>query len=233
MDRLEPRLDYYLRRALEINQLKRKRWLAQPGYRVGIMGGTFDPIHYGHLVAADTVRHEFNMKSIIFVPAGHPPHKTAYRISAAEHRYNMAVLATESNPYFWVSRIEVDRPGYSYTVDTMRQFRSELGNNYELYFITGADALLEIFNWKDVSELIKLCFFIAVTRPGYDLLQLREQASFSRELLEKIRVVEVPALSISSTDIRWRFSQQKPIRYLLPERVEEYINYYKLYSLPH
>ncbi len=141
------------------------------------MGGTFDPIHYGHLIAAEEARYRFQLARVVFVPCGQPPHKKPYAVTPAEHRYAMTLLATASNPHFIVSRIEIDRPGPSYSVDTVRLLRQQLPDA-ELFFITGADAVLEILTWKDSDELIGLCRFIAVTRPGYDLRQL-ERLPFS------------------------------------------------------
>lgn len=199
--------------------------------RVGIMGGTFDPIHFGHLVTAEAARWEFSLQKVIFVPAGRPPHKKAYTVSDLECRYQMAVLATASNPYFEVSRIEIDRQGYSYTIDTIEAFRRHYGPETQLYFITGADAILEILTWKDVDRLLQECFFIAATRPGFQLQRLEEtKPLLPVEGRHRIHLIEVPALAISSTDIRWRVQNKKPIKYLLPEAVEEYIRMQGLYQ---
>jgi nicotinate-nucleotide adenylyltransferase len=199
---------------------------------IGIMGGTFDPIHYGHLVNADGARVKFNLDKVIFVPSGTPPHKKEYPVTASEHRYLMTLLATISNPYFGISRSEIDRPGLSYAVDTLRDFRQRYGNDTELYFITGADAILEILTWKDVGELITLCNFIAATRPGYSLAGLEAIVSTIRATRKPdfgVDSVEVPALVISSTDIRERVRSAQPIKYLLPETVENYIRKEGLY----
>nr|WP_277997095.1 nicotinate-nucleotide adenylyltransferase [Moorella sp. Hama-1] len=197
--------------------------VTRPG-RVGIMGGTFDPIHYGHLVTAEAARWEFVLDKVIFVPSGHPPHKKGYQVTRAEYRYQMTVLATASNPYFEVSRTEINREGYSYTVDTVSAFRREYGPQTQLYFITGADAILEILTWKDVDRLLRECQFIAATRPGFQLNRLEEsRPQLPVEGRHRIHLIEVPALAISSTDIRWRVKNNKPIKYLLPEAVEEYI----------
>ncbi len=193
---------------------------------IGIMGGTFDPIHYGHLVNAEGARVKFALDKVVFVPCGNPPHKKGYPVTPAEHRYQMTLLATVTNPHFTISRQEIDQPGLSYTVDTMRAFRRLYGDETELYFITGADAILEILTWKDVEELIALCNFIAATRPGYSLTGLEAIVATLRETRKKdLRVdsVEVPALMISSTDIRERVRLGQPIKYLLPETVENYI----------
>ncbi|MCL6478904.1 MAG: nicotinate-nucleotide adenylyltransferase [Peptococcaceae bacterium] len=197
--------------------------------KIGIMGGTFDPIHYGHLVAAEGARHHFDLEEVIFVPAARPPHKGKRVISDPVHRLNMTVLATGSNINFEVSDVEIKRQGTSYTIDTVRYFHQLLPRS-DIYFITGADAIMEILTWHRVEELLDLCFFIAATRPGYRLenlsVSLKELPS---RCIEKITVMEVPALAISSTDIRDRVSKGMPIKYLLPEEVENYIYYNGLY----
>ncbi|MCL6610828.1 MAG: nicotinate-nucleotide adenylyltransferase [Peptococcaceae bacterium] len=191
--------------------------------RIGIMGGTFDPIHYGHLVAAEGARHHFNLEKVVFVPAARPPHKGARVITGPVHRLNMAVLATGSNPNFEVSDIEIKRRGPSYTIDTLYYFHHSRPGS-DLYFITGADAVLEILTWHRVQELLDLCSFIAATRPGYRLENLAETLKgLPPGSIEKISVMEVPALAISSTDIRERVRRGMPVKYLLPEEVENYI----------
>lgn len=193
------------------------------------MGGTFDPIHYGHLVAANTARYEFGMETVIFVPSGHPPHKQERLISDPEHRFQMALLATASNPHFLVSRVEIDRGGYSYAIDTVKYFKELLASDAALFFITGADAVLEIMTWKNVKELVSYCSFVAVSRPGFNLEQINTISDIDEKLLTKTHLLEIPALAISSTDIRSRVAQKKPIRYLLPERVEEFIQVFGVY----
>ncbi len=185
--------------------------------RIGIMGGTFDPIHYGHLVTAEEVRVEFGITDVIFVPSGKPPHKINRKITWAEHRYLMTVLATVTNLFFSVSRIEIDRKGPSFAIDTIAQFRSIFGEDAELFFITGADAFLEMDKWYRAEDLVKMCKFVAATRPGYPIERI--DARFSKY----IELIEVPALSISSTDIRRRVVENRSIKYLLPEAVEDYI----------
>lgn len=197
------------------------------GQRLGIMGGTFDPIHYGHLVAAEAARTVFGLEKVLFVPNRLPPHKKDYHVSAAKHRYLMAVLATITNKHFEVSRIELDREGMSYTIDTLRALRAVYGSEARLHFISGADAILDLLSWKDVDELLSLCYFIAATRPGY---QLSEQLQRLQEKYpNRVFRVEVPALAISSTDIRCRVQQGKSLKYLLPESVEYYIYKHNLY----
>lgn len=199
--------------------------------RLGIMGGTFDPIHYGHLVTAECARHEFCLDRVVFVPSARPPHKKAGQVTDADHRYRMTLLAVDANPAFEVSRIEIDRQGYSFTIDTVREFRRLYGEKTEIFFITGADAILEIMNWKSASRLIELCSFIAATRPGFDLTELsRLFSGLPREYGEKIHPMEVPALAISSTDIRRRVREGRPIKYLLPDLVELYLRKHCLYD---
>lgn len=194
--------------------------------RLGIMGGTFDPIHYGHLVTAEEALVQFNLDKVVFMPTGVPVRKTHRTVTPAEHRYLMTVIATASNPDFEVSRLEIDRSGLTYTVDTMLALRGLHGPQAELYFITGADAVWEILTWKDSERLADVCTFIAATRPGYDL------ARFSAEDAQRLRIefVEVPALAISSTDIRLRLGERRPVRYLLPEAVAAYIAKNDLYA---
>lgn len=194
------------------------------------MGGTFDPIHQGHLVTAEAARHKYALDKVIFVPSGKPPHKKGYDIMSAEQRYLMTVLATATNPFFEVSRIEVDRSGESYTIDTVKSFKKMYGQNTELFFITGADAILEILTWKNFEELLHLSYFIAATRPGFNLLNLRENLKkLSPTAIERITPIEVPAMAISSTEIRRRIRKGESIKYLLPEAVERFIFKNKLY----
>jgi nicotinate-nucleotide adenylyltransferase len=190
------------------------------------MGGTFDPIHYGHLVTAEEALVQFNLDRVLFMPTGLPVRKTHSEVTSGEHRYLMTVIATASNPDFEVSRLEVDRPGPTYTVDTMLELRDMHGPQAELFFITGADAVWEILTWKDSGRLSDVCTFIAATRPGYDLSKFAEEDAGRL----KIEFMEVPALAISSTDIRARMSRRRPVRYLLPEAVASYIEKNHLYS---
>lgn len=192
------------------------------------MGGTFDPIHYGHLVTAEEALVQFNLDQVMFMPTGEPARKTHRVVSPAEHRYLMTVIATASNPDFTVSRLEIDRPGVTYTVDTMLELRRVWGPDAALYFITGADAVLEILTWKDTERLADVCTFIAATRPGYDLTRFSKQPGSSGLTVE---FMEVPALAISSTDIRERVASNRPVRYLLPEAVATYIRKNGLYRV--
>jgi len=199
--------------------------------KIAIMGGTFDPIHYGHLVAAETVRAKIGAQKVLFIPTGRPPHKNNKTVEHDEHRYLMTVLATAGNPYFNVSRIEIDRPGLTFTIDTIQTLKKICSPETEIYFITGADAVNEILTWKSPEELFKICTFVAVTRPGYDKNVLLKNLKKVEENY-KINLIfaEVPALSISSTDIRNRVIAKKPIKYLLPDEVEQYIMKFGLYK---
>jgi nicotinate-nucleotide adenylyltransferase len=190
-------------------------------HRVGIMGGTFDPIHHGHLVAASEVANLFGIEEVIFVPTGQPWQKSERRVSPAEHRYLMTVIATASNPHFWVSRVDIDRAGPTYTVDTIRDIGAQRPGA-ELYFITGADALEQILSWKDATEILRLAKFVGVTRPGYDL---------SDEHLpqDSVTLIDVPAMAISSSDCRKRVCEGRPVWYLVPDGVVQYINKHHLY----
>jgi nicotinate-nucleotide adenylyltransferase len=190
------------------------------------MGGTFDPIHYGHLVTAEAAVSQFSLDEVVFVPTGHPWMKEHKEVTPAEHRYLMTVIATASNPRFWVSRIEVEREGPTYAVDTLQELRRLAEEELELYFITGADAILEIFHWKDPEEVLSMAHFIAATRPGYDLTRFEEEALNSHA---SISVMDIPALAISSTDIRRRVREGEPIRYLVPDGVHAYIHKMGLY----
>jgi nicotinate-nucleotide adenylyltransferase len=189
------------------------------------MGGTFDPIHYGHLVTAEEALVQFALDSVLFVPTGRPWMKEERRVSPAEDRYLMTVIATASNPRFMVSRVEIDREGPTYTVETLRALADE-HPDAELYFITGADALLEIFDWKSVDEALSLAHFIAATRPGYDLARFEARATTRHP---NVSVMNIPALAISSTDVRERVRDGRPIRYLVPEGVKTYIDKASLY----
>ena len=198
--------------------------------RIGVMGGTFDPIHLGHLVTAVAVRHRFGLHQVVFVPTGRPPHKKGEDVSSAEHRYVMTFLAVVSNPEFSVSRVEIDRPGYSYTFDTMLTLHEVYGPNCELYFITGADVMRDIHTWHRAEELLTLCHFIAASRPGYTLSDYIAQTDMERFRGNgRIQLLEVPAMAISSTDLRRRVRAGEPIRYLVPESVENYIHEHGLY----
>lgn len=192
---------------------------AQKRARIGVMGGTFDPIHNGHLVAASEVARHFLLDEVVFVPTGQPYQKRD--VSAAEHRYLMTVIATASNPAFTVSRVDIDRGGATYTIDTLRDLHAARPDA-ELYFISGADAVAQILEWKDAQELFSLAHFVAVSRPGHPL-------TVSGLPEEHVSLLEVPALAISSTDCRSRVSRGFPVWYLVPDGVVQYISKYHLY----
>jgi nicotinate-nucleotide adenylyltransferase len=187
--------------------------------RIGVMGGTFDPIHHGHLVAASEVRQVFDLDEVIFVPTGQPWMKSAS--SDAEHRYLMTVIATASNPDFRTSRVDIERGGPTYTIDTLRDLRDEYPDA-DLFFITGADAVAQILEWKDNDELWELAHFVAVSRPGHAL-------SISGLPQQRVSSLEVPALAISSTDCRARVGRGFPVWYLVPDGVVQYISKHHLY----
>ncbi|MCX4832621.1 nicotinate-nucleotide adenylyltransferase [Streptomyces sp. NBC_01016] len=196
-------------------------WASPAKRRLGVMGGTFDPIHHGHLVAASEVAAQFDLDEVVFVPTGQPWQKSAKRVSPAEDRYLMTVIATAENPQFSVSRIDIDRGGPTYTTDTLRDLR-QLNPDADLFFITGADALGQILTWRYTDELFSLSHFIGVTRPGHTLADpgLPEGG---------VSFVEVPALAISSTDCRDRVAKGDPIWYMVPDGVVRYIDKRQLY----
>jgi nicotinate-nucleotide adenylyltransferase len=195
------------------------------GRRLGVMGGTFDPIHYGHLVTAEEALVQFALDEVVFVPTGLPWMKQEREVSPAEDRYLMTVIATASNPRFRVSRVEVEREGPTYTVDTLKALGAENPDS-ELYFITGADAMREIFEWKDPDGVLSLAHFIAATRPGYDLTRFEARDATRHP---NVSVMNIPALAISSTDVRERVHEGRPIRYLVPEGVKSYVEKAALY----
>jgi nicotinate-nucleotide adenylyltransferase len=190
--------------------------------RVGVMGGTFDPIHHGHLVAASDAAALFELDEVVFVPTGHPWQKHERPVSPAEDRYLMTVIATASNPRFHVSRADIERAGPTYTIDTLRDLRELYGEDVELFFITGADALEAILSWKDADEVFALAHFVGVTRPGYVL-------SSSHLPADAVSLVEIPALAISSSGCRERVREGRPVWYLVPDGVVQYIDKRGLY----
>jgi len=200
------------------------------GRRVGVMGGTFDPIHHGHLVAASEVASQFQLDEVIFVPTGEPWQKADRAVSSREDRYLMTVIATASNPRFSVSRIDIDRPGPTYTFDTLTRLRAELAKagveDPEVFFITGADALAQIMTWNNADKLVELAHFVGCTRPGHVLdgpSGLPESA---------VSLIEIPALAISSTECRERVGANEPIWYLVPDGIVQYISKRGLYLGP-
>lgn len=219
--------------------------------RIGIMGGTFDPIHNGHLVAASEVAWVYDLDEVIFVPTGRPVFKLDKKVTNAEDRYLMTVIATASNPKFTVSRVDIDRPGVTYTIDTLKDIHAQ-HPDAELFFITGADAIAEIMQWKNAREMWNLARFVAVTRPGYS--RPEKLADFNSPLMPRqmhtndtgiaanrddmvhcdsthlpVDILEIPALSISSTDVRRRAEHGEPVWYLVPDGVVQYIVKHGLY----
>jgi nicotinate-nucleotide adenylyltransferase len=192
--------------------------------RVGVMGGTFDPIHHGHLVAASEVQSWFGLDEVVFVPTGAPWQKSDRVVTPAEDRYLMTVIATASNPRFSVSRVDIDRGGPTYTIDTLRDLRKAYPDA-ELYFITGADARADIFTWRDAEEVFGLAQFVGCTRPGYAM----DPATLTKIPYDRVTMVEVPALAISSTDCRRRTKRGEPVWYLVPDGVVQYIAKHHLY----
>ncbi len=203
---------------------------------VAIFGGTFNPIHLGHLSVAEEIRTKFNLDKVIFVPTNLPPHKNQSDLVSARQRWLMTHLATVTNPCFEVSTFEIDSGGKSYTVDTIKHFQKHFGDKVKLYFIIGADMLVEITTWKNVSEILKMCRFIAVSRPGYDVQKIFNQyflgsknSSIASELMENVLVEDVAMLDINSTMIRQRVKEWKSIKYMTPEPVEQFIHNQQLY----
>jgi nicotinate-nucleotide adenylyltransferase len=187
------------------------------------MGGTFDPIHHGHLVAASEVGHFFALDEVVFVPTGQPWQKVDRQVSEAEDRYLMTVIATASNPTFSVSRVDIDRPGPTYTIDTLRELRALRGPDVELFFITGADALEQLMSWQDAEKLFDLAHFVGCTRPGHRLTGAGLPD-------ERVSLIEIPALTISSTACRHRVAKDEPIWYLVPDGIVQYIAKRGLYQ---
>ena len=195
-------------------------------YRLGVMGGTFDPIHHGHLVAGSEVAARFHLDEVVFVPTGTPWQKAGRRVSSREDRYLMTVVATASNPRFSVSRVDIDRVGNTYTVDTLRDLKVERGADVDLFFITGADALASILTWRGADELFDLGRFVGVSRPGVDL----RSNDLSHLPPDKVTRLEIPALAISSTECRKRVAEGLPLWYLVPDGVVQYVAKRGLYT---
>ncbi len=200
---------------------------------IGVMGGTFDPVHYGHLVIAEEVRATLDLSEIIFIPAGQPPHKAGHHITETQHRLTMLELALASNPYFRISLMEIERTGPSYTVDTLRTMREQVGTDVALFFIIGWDSLEELHTWYKAPDILTLVtHLVAVRRPGYE-----EDSTYNNILeqrlpgiLQRLLVIQAPQLEISATDLRQRVAEGRPIKYQTPEAVETYIKENRLYS---
>lgn len=199
-----------------------------PRTRIGIIGGTFDPIHWAHLIIAEESRVRFGLSKVVFVPAGEPPHKLGHPTSDAEHRYAMVLLGTCSNPSFQVSRLEIERAGLSYSADTIREFQEVHGPDAEIYFIAGADEVLDIESWHDAEMLPEIARFVAVPRPGFDLTELERR--LPPRFLASIEPLQMREIDISATEVRARVAAGKSIKYLVPESVESYIHKHRLYS---
>ena len=200
--------------------------------RVGVLGGTFDPVHYGHLVIAEEVYATLQLTEIVFVPAGQPPHKTKVEITAAEHRLKMLELAIASNPHFTISRVDLDRPGPSYTVDTLQLLRKQWGEHTAIYFIIGGDSLEDLLSWHDSSGILEqLTHLVAVGRPGYSGSEAFYDSLEARlpGIKQRLLVVDAPQFDISATDLRQRVAEGRPIKYQTPDSVESYIVQYSLY----
>ena len=200
-------------------------------YRLGIMGGTFDPIHNGHLVAAEQAFDDLGLDLVVFMPAGRPAFKQDKNVSSGEDRYAMTLLATSDNPHFIASRFEIDRDGVTYTADTLRLMRGLYPDNVRFYFITGADAIADIVTWRDASDIARLARLVAATRPGYDLTNAKRVIDESGYDFD-VTYLEVPALAISSTALRMRAELGQSLRYLTPDPVTGYIHKHGLYDVP-
>ena len=193
------------------------------------MGGTFDPIHLGHLATAEAVREIFALDEILFIPAARPPHKIARHVTDERHRLAMTILATQSNKFFRVSDMELKRTGLSYTLDTMNELHATFGRATELFFIIGADSLADLSKWHAARELVAKCHFIATTRQGVDVDFSAVEKYFGASAVEHIHRVTTLGLEISSTDLRERVKRGRSIKYLVPDAVEEYILREELY----
>ncbi|CQR72541.1 putative nicotinate-nucleotide adenylyltransferase [Sporomusa ovata DSM 2662] len=191
--------------------------------KIGIMGGTFDPIHVGHLVTAEAVRIEYNLEKVLFIPASNPPHKQDSLVTPAIHRYIMTIMATYSNRHFFVSGIELERSGLSYTIDTVKDLIECYGASTEFYFITGADAVKDLPSWQEIDQLLDLCYFVAAARPGCISYIDQVIKQFGAKGRRSIQRLATPELEISSTDIRERVRKGRSIKYIVPESVEDYI----------
>lgn len=224
------RISNLVNKAIVENTLKLEKFKKDnSNMKIGIMGGTFDPIHYAHLATAEFIRDKYKLDKILFIPSGNPPHK-GENVTDKYDRYKMVLLATETNDDFLALDLEIERNKKTYTVDTLKYLKTTYKNS-EIYFITGADAICDIENWKNVKENFQLATFIAATRPGISLLKSQEKIeTLVKKYKANILSVYVPSLDISSTYIRDQLKEGKSVRYLVPESVEEYMNQNKLYK---
>jgi len=199
--------------------------------RIGLIGGTFDPIHYGHLIMAEEARYQAHLDQVLFVPAGQPPHKVGHVITPWQHRLRMNEIAIASNPAFGISRVDVDRPGPHYSVDMVRLFLAQVPPGAEVFFVVGADSLEDMPTWKNPSGLLSLCRVLAFSRPGHepDMAQLQRVLPLVQE---RVQVLQMPLIGISASDLRARLRQGRSIRYLVPDGVLEYIRAHGLYAPP-
>lgn len=192
--------------------------------KIGICGGTFDPIHLGHLAVAELVRSEYNLDKVLFIPSGMPPHKNLDNVTAPIHRLNMVKCAVSSNPFFEAVALEVERSGYTYTIDTLKELRGLYPEGTEFYYIIGADVVMDLLSWKNAPEVFKLTNFIAVMRPGFSNEAFNERLVFLRSKYEmNISSYQIPLLDISSTFVRDRIKEKKSVKYIVDRDVEEYI----------
>lgn len=201
----------------------------QSARRIGLIGGTFDPIHCGHLVMAEEARFQANLNQVLFVPAGQPPHKLGHSITPAEHRLRMVEIAIASNAAFGISRLDMDRPGPHYSVDLVRLFLEQAPPQVELFFVVGADSLEEMPSWKNPAGLLRLCRVLALSRPGHEP-DIEYLARELPEVEQRVQVLKMPLIGVSGSDLRERVRQGRSIRYLVPEGVREYIYNHKLYA---
>ena len=199
----------------------------QPCGALGVLGGTFDPIHLGHLILGEQVREQLGLDRVLFVPSARPPHKLGDRIADAEHRLAMVELAVTSNPHFAVSRRELDRVGPSYTITTIKELRSQ--GHGQVYFVLGADAVLDLRSWREPDELLRACQVVAAARPGFDLSRISR--ALGAERASRVRVLDIPQIEISSTDLRQRVAAGRSLRYLVPDAVGDYIAEKGLYRV--
>lgn len=198
---------------------------------IGIMGGTFNPIQIGHLIVAEDVREKFRLDKVLFIPSGQPPHKPDSEVIAAEHRYEMVRLAVNSNRYFEASRIEIDREGTTYTINTLQALKEEYDSDTRFFFIVGADVIPELTTWREYQKVFMLCDFIAVFRPGYEKAAFETAAEqLTKEYGIRIQMAEARLVDISSTEIREKCSRGESVKYLISEDVEKYIHVNGLYK---
>ena len=217
-------------RAIDMFDLPRLGSDPERTYRLGIMGGTFDPIHNGHLVAAEQASDDLGLDLVVFMPAGRPAFKLDKKVTSGEDRYAMTLLATSDNPHFTASRFELDREGVTYTADTLRLLHGIYPDNVRFYFITGADAIADIVTWRDAADIARLARIVAATRPGYDLRHAQKVIEESG-LPFDVTYLEIPALAISSTYLRMRAELGQSLRYLTPDTVTGYIRKHGLYDV--